>query len=250
MTVPSLADKCALVTGATSGIGAAVARELSTSGAQVALVGRDRTRLRDAVDSATAAGAHVLPVPADLVEDDAPRRVVHATTRALGTLDILGNAAGIYQRAELGKAAVDAIDAKWAVNVRAPFALTAAAVPCMADGAAILFLTSIGARIGSAGASAWGATKGALEALVRALSVELGPRPIRVDALAPGDVRTALNAHLFADPEFGERRSALTSLGRVGDVDDIAPAAAFLVSEAAKFITGASLLVDGGVLAR
>jgi NAD(P)-dependent dehydrogenase (short-subunit alcohol dehydrogenase family) len=112
-----------------------------------------------------------------------------------------------------------------------------------------LFISSVGGHVGFSGCAAYGASKGALEMLVRCLALEEAPNGVRVNALAPGNVRTPMNSHLFVDPAYEQREIAITPLARIGEVDDIAPAAAFLVSDASSYITGVSLLIDGGIAA-
>lgn len=243
-----LADKRVIVTGASSGIGAEIAVTLARAGAAVALVGRDRTRLAATRQRIEQLGGKAFEIAADLTAERSPRDVVDRAVTELGGLSTVVNAAGVFEPAPIDKG-IEVLDRHLASNVRAPYALACAALPHLRPGGSILFISSIGGHVGFPGCSAYGASKGAIELLVRCLAVEEAPNRVRVNAIAPGNVRTPMNAHLFADPEYEARELAITPLGRIGEVEDIAPAAAFLVSDAASYITGTSVVIDGGVVA-
>jgi NAD(P)-dependent dehydrogenase (short-subunit alcohol dehydrogenase family) len=244
-----LGGKRILVTGASSGIGAEIAATVATAGADVAVVGRDDARLEETARRVRDAGGTVVSIAADLTAADAGSRVVAAAVDGLGGLDGVVHAAGIFDPQPLGDGGLEVLDRHLQANVRAPYGLTLAAIGHLRPGGSLLFISSIGGHVGFPECSAYGASKGAIEALVRSLAVEEAPNGVRVNAIAPGNVRTRMNAHLFEDPEYLAGELALTPLKRIGEVADIAPAAAFLLSDAAAYITGASLVIDGGVVA-
>lgn len=244
-----LGGKRILVTGASSGIGAEIAATVATAGADVAIVGRDHARLEETAQRIREAGRTVASVAADLTDDDAGVRVVGAAVESLGGLDGIVHAAGIFDPQPFGDGGLEVLDRHLQANVRAPYGLTLAAIEHLRPGGSLVFISSIGGHVGFPECSAYGASKGAIEALVRSLAVEEAPNGVRVNAIAPGNVRTRMNAHLFEDPEYLAGELALTPLKRIGEVVDIAPAAAFLLSDAAAYITGTSLVIDGGVVA-
>lgn len=238
----SLDGKVAVITGASSGIGFGIAAAMSEAGARVVLVGRDRERLARCGE---AVGEHRL-VAVDLTADEAPRRIVDEALEAFGGLDCLVHSAGIFRPRPLDRSPVSDLDEQWRVNVRAPYALTQAALPHLRPGGSLIFISSIAGHVGFPSSVAYCATKGAVELMAKSLAVELAPRGVRVNALAPGNVRTAMNAELFRSPEYEAEMIARTPAGRVGEVEDIAPVAVFLASEASRYVHGSSLLVDGG----
>jgi NAD(P)-dependent dehydrogenase (short-subunit alcohol dehydrogenase family) len=242
----SLAGKAAVVTGASSGIGARIAITLAEAGADVTIVGRDAERLAETAKAVEANARRALTVQADLTDPAAPEQITAEALRELGRLDALVNCAGVFEVGPFEES-LDSLDRQWEANVRSPFALTQHAMPALRETrGSVLFLSSIAGHVGVATATAYCAAKGAVEALVRALAVEEAPNGVRVNAIAPGNVRTAMNQHFFANPAYEEAMLALTPAGRIGEVDDIAPAAVFLVSDAAAYITGTSLVIDGG----
>ena len=241
-----LAGRIALVTGASSGMGAEIARELARSGADVALVGRDQGRLAEVLEQIEASGraGHTLQV--DLTAPGAATDIVARVIERFGRIDILVNAAGIFRPALIDDAA-ETFAEELAINVQAPFALTRAALPHLrAQRGSVLFISSVSGRKAFPEASGYCTTKGAVEMMVRAFAVEEAANGVRVNAIAPGEIRTALNRDLLEQPEYLSAVLEATPLKRVGEVTDIAPAAAFLVSDAAAYITGASLAIDGG----
>jgi NAD(P)-dependent dehydrogenase (short-subunit alcohol dehydrogenase family) len=244
-----LTGKRAVVTGASSGIGAEIVAELAAAGADVAIVGRDEGRLAATAGRARENGATVVEIAVDLTAADAGSTIVAKAKEGLGGIDTLVHAAGVFEPKPIVESGVEGIDRHLAANVRAPYALTAAAIEDLRPGGSILFISSVGGHVGFPGCSAYGASKGAIEILVRCLAVEEAPNKVRVNAIAPGNVRTPMNAHLFADPEYEKAELAVTPLGRIGEVTDIAPMAAFLVSDSASYITGHSVVIDGGVVA-
>jgi NAD(P)-dependent dehydrogenase (short-subunit alcohol dehydrogenase family) len=249
MTVSiDLSGKSAIVTGASSGIGAEIAVTLARAGAAVCVVGRDESRLADTETRISDAGGRVVPIAADLTDDGAGAAVVGQAVAALGGLTTLVHSAGIFEPAPL-EAGIAYLDRALAINVRAPYALTVAALPHLRGGGAVVFVSSIGGHVGFADCSAYGASKGAVELLVKCIAVEEAANGVRVAAVAPGNIRTPINAHLFADPDYEAAELAMTPMGRIGEVSDIAPAVAFLCSDSASYITGASLVIDGGVVA-
>jgi NAD(P)-dependent dehydrogenase (short-subunit alcohol dehydrogenase family) len=242
----NLAGNVAIVTGASSGIGAEIARALAESGARVALVGRDEERLGEAVARAAAAGGEAEPVAADIDTEEGPAAVVAAAIERFSGIDVLVHAAGIFLPTPFAETTEETLDSQWRVNVRAPYRLTQAASEHLGPGGSVIFVSSIAGYVGFPNSSAYCATKGAVEMLVKSLALEFAPRGIRVNAVAPGNVATKMNAHLLADPDYKRAMLDSTPAGRVGQVEDIAPAVVFLASPAAGYVHGASLLVDGG----
>ena len=241
-----LDGKVAVVTGASSGIGFACARAMAEAGARVALVGRDRARLEEC---ASGCGETAI-VEADLAADDAPALIVDRTVEALGGLNVLLHMAGIFWPSPIDEAPLEDFDTQWRVNVRAPYALTQAALPHMHKDDSVIFVSSIAGQIAFPNSSAYCATKGAVEQLTKALAVELAPRGIRVNAIAPGNIRTPMNEEMLKSKEYEQMYLDGTPYGRVGVVEDVAPLAVFLASDAARYIHGESILVDGGWAAR
>jgi NAD(P)-dependent dehydrogenase (short-subunit alcohol dehydrogenase family) len=228
-----LSGRTALVTGASRGIGAATAVALDRAGARVALVARDGEEL----------------VVADLRHSDAPAAVAHRALEELGAVDVLVNNAA--KAARLATVDTDAalIDDMLAVNVRAPLLLIAALIPSMTrrQSGSIINLSSVSGLIGTPKRVAYAASKGAIDAATRSLAIELGPAGIRVNSVAPGVVDTALWAHNKSIPGVRETIQGQTPLRRWANPDDIADVIVFLASDAARFVTGETLSVDGGM---
>jgi NAD(P)-dependent dehydrogenase (short-subunit alcohol dehydrogenase family) len=235
----------ALVTGSTSNIGRAIAGRFAAEGARVVVTGRDATRGGAVVEAVRAAGGEATFVPHELDGSvDGSRELADLATGVYGSIGILVNNAGIYPPG--GTLAIDGetFDRIMAVNVKAPFFLTAALVPAMAEtgGGAVINLGSWGARLGIPAGTAYASSKGAMETLTRAWAAEFGPRGVRVNAISPGVTFDA------ADPvaEVAGPLMATTPLGRMVAPDAVARAAVFLASEDAADIHGTVLDVDGG----
>ncbi len=238
-----LDGKTAIVTGASSGIGAAIAEAMAQAGAKVVLVGRAEDRL---ARTAAACGDGHACVIADVTSDGAPERIVQGALDAFGQIDSIVHSAGIFVPRPFPESPVASLDEQWRVNVRAPYAITHAAYAHLLPGSSVIFISSIAGRLGFPSSAAYCATKGAIEMLVKALSTEFAPRGVRVNAIAPGNIHSPMNEEFFRSPEYERAMIERTPAGRVGVVEDIAPAAVFLASEAARYVHGVSLLVDGG----
>jgi NAD(P)-dependent dehydrogenase (short-subunit alcohol dehydrogenase family) len=236
----------ALVTGASRGIGAATARALDQAGARVAVVSRGGPEL-DEVGSGLL--HERLTVVADLREPSAVREVAARVLDAFGSVDILVNNAAVAARLDTVDTDAVLIDDLLAVNVRAPLLLTAALVPSMTARrrGSIINLSSVSALVGTPRRAAYAASKGALDAATRSLAIELGPRGIRVNSVAPGVVDTALWSRNKSIPGVIETIEGQTPLRRWAAPEDIAEVIVFLASDAARFVTGETISVDGGM---
>jgi NAD(P)-dependent dehydrogenase (short-subunit alcohol dehydrogenase family) len=241
-----LEGRSALVTGASRGIGAATARALDAAGARVALVARGRADL-EAI--AGELDNDPVVIVADLGQPDAPAAVARHALGALGRVDVLVNNAAAAAR--LPTVDVDAVlvDELLAVNVRAPLLLIAALLPAMLERgpASIVNLSSVSGLVGTPRRAVYAASKGALDAMTRSLAIELGPSGIRVNSVAPGVVDTALWARNKAVPGVVETIEGQTPLRRWATPEDIADVIVFLASDAARFVTGETVAVDGGM---
>ena len=243
-----LQDKTALVTGATSNIGRAIAIAFATEGAHVAVSGRDEGRGAAVVAEIRAAGGRADFVPASLDgTPEASMALATAATEVLGgRIDVLVNNAGIYPPSTTTTTDEATFDRVFAVNVKAPFFLTAAIAPTMVEqgGGAIINLGSWIARLGIPVASLYSATKGAVETLTRAWAAEFGPSGVRVNAISPGVVHTPDPAAPAEHP--GEVMMHGTPHGSSGRPEAIAMAAVYLASDEALFVHGTVIDVDGG----
>jgi len=246
MHLQSLERRTAIVTGASRGIGAAIAHALDRAGARVVLVARDAAAL-DAVAGRLANDPVVLA--ADLEDPDVPGRIVADARDRLGAIDVLVNNAAVGARVPTEQLDAALIDRLYAVNVRAPLLLIAALVPSMVErrSGSIISISSGSAVVGTPRRAAYAATKGAIDAATRSLAIELGPHGIRVNSVAPGVVDTAMWARNKAIPGVIEEIEALTPLRRWATPEDIADVVAFLASDAARFVTGETVCVDGGL---
>jgi NAD(P)-dependent dehydrogenase (short-subunit alcohol dehydrogenase family) len=251
----ALDGKVALVTGGASGIGRAIATLFAMEGAAVCVMDLDPDGARRAADEIQDAGGRVISVAGDVSAAADCERAVHATVDALGGLDVLVNNAGIIRRAtvlELDEASWDRV---MDVNVRSVYLLSRLAIPIMAaaGGGAIVNTGSGWGLVGGPKAASYCASKGAVVQLTRAMAIDHGPVNIRVNCVCPGDTDTPLlrdeATQLGSAPDDFLAGAADRPLRRIGTPDDIARAALYLASDAASFVTGAVLVVDGGGLA-
>lgn len=245
-----LSGKSALVTGASRGIGRAIAIDLARNGADVALVGRDRAALDETAAAVLAArdGAKAHVILADVADEAAVQAAVAETIAQFGKLDIaVANAGQSTDGLMLRFKSAD-LDRLLDVNLKSAFYLSAAVTKPMvkARAGAIVFISSIVGVTGNAGQSAYAATKAGLLGLTRSLAKELGSRNVRVNAVAPGLIETAMTAQM---PEAARAHYLQTiPLGRPGTPDDVSGVVTFLCSDASRYVTGQTIVVDGGLV--
>jgi NAD(P)-dependent dehydrogenase (short-subunit alcohol dehydrogenase family) len=246
-----LSGKTALITGASKGLGKAMALALGGAGASIALVARDRSKLTEVQEEAAALGTAEIFV-ADVRREAEVQRLEEEVSARFGRINILINNAGINLRKNL----IDFTLAEWQsvmdTNLTSVFLMCRAFVPHMKGSGygRILNLTSIMSHISLPQRSAYSASKTAVLGLIRALALELAAEGITVNGISPGPFATEMNQALMQDPEANAQFLANIPVGKWGKVEDIGTLALFLCSDAASFITGTDILIDGGWCAR
>jgi 3-oxoacyl-[acyl-carrier protein] reductase len=244
----NLINKTALVTGASRGIGAAIAKRLGADGASVAIT---YTKGVDAaaqiVKSIEAAGGKAIAIQADATDAKAVNAAVEETVKTFGQLDILVNNVGTAIPKPFEEATLEEMDQIINLNVRSVFIATQAALKHLKEGGRIISIGScVGERATTPGLAAYSATKGAVKMFTQGLSREVGPRGITVNNVQPGPIDTDLNP---AKGDWATPQIANTALKRYGHVDEVAALVAFVAGPEASYITGANLTVDGGTIA-
>jgi len=243
-----LAGRTALVTGGNSGIGEAMATALGLAGARLVLMARREAELEAAAARLRAQGVDTRCVSCDLADADA---IPRACERA-GRVDILVNAAGVNLRQPFADVTAAAFDLHVAIHLRAPFLLTQRLAPAMsAQGwGRIVNLASLQSMRAFADSAPYGAAKGGIVQLTRAIAQAWSPFGVTCNAIGPGFFPTPLTAPVFADPQRAAANAAQTAIGRNGRLDDLYGATVFLASDASAYVTGQTLMVDGGFTAR
>jgi hypothetical protein len=232
----------ALITGSSRGIGRAIAERLAAEGASVIV---HCNRNRAAADQLAAKLGNAKVLQADLSSAEEIARFFAELGNV--TLDILVNNAGIWKGTPLGTTSTEAVDEMLDTNLKSVFLVTQAALPLLREGARIINMSSVAGRIGVAGGrSLYGATKAALDSLTRSWALELAPRKILVNAVAPGYIETDMTAEHFSDAAVRESAVQRTPLGKLGEAAEVADVVAFLCSAEARWITGQTINVSGG----
>jgi NAD(P)-dependent dehydrogenase (short-subunit alcohol dehydrogenase family) len=246
-----LTGKAVIVTGASSGIGAATAKALGQAGASVVLAGRDAARLQSAKESVESSGGKAHVVQAELTDIAAAEGVVTEAVEAFGTLYGIVHSASVFDPRPIEDTTLESAQEQWLANVAAPLFMTRAALPHLAEQSAVVFIASTTGSVGFPGCSAYSATKGAVIALGRALAVELAPKGVRVNTVVPGYVRTPmLQPHLDANEGYEEWIVSQTPQARIAGPEELATNIVFMLSGLSEYVHGATLVVDGGWVAR
>ena len=245
-----LAEQVAIVTGASKGIGAEIARQLAAEGASVVVNyasskdGADRV-----VDEIAKRGGKAIAVQADVAKKNDIERLFAETKNSFGRLDILVNNAGVYQFAPIEAVTEEEFHREYNTNVLGLLLATQEALKHFgAEGGSVINVSSIATSVTPPNSSVYTGTKGAVDAITRVLAKELGPKKVRVNAIRPGGVVTE-GFHAMGGPgsDFEKQMIAQTPLGRIGQPHDIAPAAVFLASRDSAWITGETIMVGGGL---
>lgn len=244
-----MTGRVALVTGASRGIGRAIALGLAAAGADVAVgYHRNRSAAEDVARAISEVGRRAIVVEADIAQVDAGARLVDRTVEALGGLDVLVNNAGGNTRTPFLEISSAELEAVLTLNLLGPFRVAQAAARHMVQtgGGRIVNVASISASLAYPGLSHYQAAKAGLAMLTRGIALELADAGVTVNAIAPGLIETDLTVGNLADPKVRARRTARVPLGRLGRPEDVVGAVLFLVSDAAAWVTGATIVVDGG----
>jgi NAD(P)-dependent dehydrogenase (short-subunit alcohol dehydrogenase family) len=243
-----LTGRRALVTGGNSGIGEAMARALGLAGAQVLLVARRQAELDAACERLRADGIQAQALAADLCDVHALPSTAQAAQQRLGGVDILINAAGVNLRQPFDEVTPETWQTQIALHLSAPFFLTQALAPAMATRGwgRIINIASLQSQRAFANSAPYGAGKGGVVQLTRAIAQAWSPQGITCNAIGPGFFPTPLTAAVFDNPELSARHASQTCVGRNGRLPDLYGATVFLASDASAYITGQTLMVDGG----
>jgi 3-oxoacyl-[acyl-carrier protein] reductase len=244
-----LKGKVAVVTGASKGIGAAIAKQLAADGAQVVVnYATSREGATNVVKEITDAGGEAIAVSASIPQESEIEKLFAETRRTYGKVDILVNNAGVYTFGPLEELTVDEYRRQYDTNVLGLLLTTKAALPLFPpEGGSIINVSSVASTLAPPATSVYSSTKGAVDTITKSLAKELGARKIRVNAVNPGLVITeGTLAAGIAGSEFEKGAVASTPLGRAGKPDDIAPPVSFLASDEARWITGETIFVSGG----
>lgn len=247
-----LSGRRALVTGGNSGIGEAMARALGLAGAQVLLVARRQPELDAAAGRLRAEGIATTTLAANLADAVAAREAALAAEASLGGVDILVNAAGVNLRQPFLEVTPQSWATQIALHLTAPFFMTQALAPGMKERhwGRVINIASLQSWRAFPNSAPYGAGKGGVVQLTRAIAQEWSPHGITCNAIGPGFFPTALTAAVFDNPELAQRNAAQTCTGRNGELTDLYGATVFLASEASGYVTGQTLMVDGGFTAR
>lgn len=246
-----LSGKVALVTGATGGLGQAIVDTMAAHGATVIVSDCDEARCHDAVIRLRVAGHDGFAMACDMASPASIDTLADHAQKQFGGIDVLVCNAGVQgPAAPIGSATGKDWEQVMGINLRAPLQLSARVLPGMAarGGGSVILMSSIAGLRGNKAIGLYGLSKAALAQLARNLAVEWGPQGVRVNAIAPGLIRTPLAETLLGDAAFMQRRLGLTPLRRVGEPEEIAGVAVMLASRAGGFITGQTLVVDGGTV--
>jgi 2-deoxy-D-gluconate 3-dehydrogenase len=247
----SLEGKRALVTGASRGIGAAIALAFAEAGADVAVTARSEADLEEVAGKARATGRTAVAIPTDVTQMDQVYACVERAVAELGGIDILvNNAGGSKFMAPLVMTREDGWEKGLRLNLDSVFWFCKAVGPHLLgqSSGSVINIASIAGVGSSPLLTFYGAAKAAVINLTKSLSIEWGESGVRVNAIAPGWIKTDLNKALWSDPQTAENMMRPVSLKRLGEVDDITGAAVFLASDAAAYVTGQTLVIDGGLL--
>ena len=247
----SLAGQVAIVTGSTRGIGLGIARALGVAGAKVVVSSESAADTEAASSALRGEGLDALGIACDVTDAAAQARLVERTVAECGGLSVLVCNAGITGApGPLATMDMANYDRVLSINLRSMVELTALALPQLArrGGGSVVLVSSISGLRGNAAINAYALAKAGVAQLARNLAVEWGPRKVRVNAISPGLIRTALSRPLLENEAFMARRMQMTPLRRPGEIAEVAGAAVFLASPAGGFVTGHNLVVDGGTV--
>jgi 3-oxoacyl-[acyl-carrier protein] reductase len=242
-----LEGKVAVVTGASKGLGAEIAKQMAVEGASVVVnYSSSKAGADKVVADITGKGGKAVAVQADVSKPDDIKKLFAETKKAFGKLDVLVNNAGIYEFAPLEGITVENFNKQFGLNVLGLILVTQEAVKHFSGGGSVVNISSVVGKLALPGATVYSASKAAVDSITRTLSAELGPKKIRVNAVCPGMVETEGNYTAKEGSDFRKEVEEKTPLGRIGQVDDIAPAVVYFASDDSKWVTGETLYIAGG----